>query len=427
MMYAASICRSLLALLFTTGLLGIANGARAQLADAINSWSDATVGLRTGKWGGPRVPFPTPDARPPDGGALSSLRWPVRVHVSSPAQAARAELVLAAAEATFESLYASGLMHSFGDGGQGGSGERDLYLLEHGVSGAGASIDPSPSFAELDSARAFALLDARVSEERLFVCTAQALIEAELLELDPAESEVVRKSGAAYFAWLISGEFDCDGPPRSRAEAGPFAQQDRASGARWLAALGARQDNNRGRFVDDMWQFARQRTWEGRDLRASPDLIEVIAKALSLENDSLSLVAAELAEQLVTSAQTEARVYSWAELPLFVGDARLSPLGSVHLSVRLGEPRPGRRLRVFTQGEPGARYTLVATRRDRAGKALSRIELEPRRDPSGQLSVELDDSTYEVLVTLTHVDDGTPDFDAPSPPRNVSITVDHKQ
>ncbi|HEX5659232.1 MAG TPA: hypothetical protein VFX59_18690, partial [Polyangiales bacterium] len=229
----------------------------------------------------------------------------------------------------------------------------------------------------------------------------QALMEAQLLELDPAEDATLRRGSAGYYAWLISGE-SCE---EAAAYEPPFASV--ASAQAWLTRLSARQDRNRGTFLFDMWQLARQRTWEGQDLRASPDLVEAIAKALSLAHESFDLVAGELAEAL----QTPQRTVSFAGLPAFPRATALAVLGSAQLRVDLGAPRPGTRLRAWSRAE-GGRYTLSALRLDALGHTLSRLELPPRT--SGQLSIELDAHTFAVTVTLTRVADvGVPDPDAP--------------
>jgi hypothetical protein len=381
---------SLLLVLLLTPLFAPERAA-AQLLEGLDTYSDAVVGLATTKWKGPRVSGPVPQPRPTSGEHLDSRDWPLRVHGGT-----RAQSTLRAAEHAFELLFANGFVTSFGDG----AGPRDVYLAER----TGAAIDASGNFSTLDGARAFALVDARTP--RLEACVAQALMDAQLLELDPAEDPGLRSAVAAYYAWLIGGEW-CEDPPASF-PSGP-----------WFERLSSRQDRNRGTFLFDMWQFARQRTWEGRDLRASPDLLEAIAKALSLAHESFDLVAGEIAEQL----DVPSRVVSFAALPTFP-DKRAPPLAvleSTQLRVDLGEPRPGTRLRAWTRTEAG-RYVLSALRLDALGHPLSRLEQPPRSD--GQLSIELDTRTFAVSVTLTRVADvGLPDPDAPEPERHVAGVI----
>jgi hypothetical protein len=392
-------------------LLALPGRASAQLLEGLDAYSDAVVGLATTKWTGPRVAAPVPEARPSTDQQLDSLDWPLSVHAGSDLSTARLESALVAAEEAFALLFEHGFVSSFGDG----QGARDVYLVDGDPERA--AVDAMGNFSALDGARAFALVDAHLPTIRLRACVAQALMDAELLELDPAEHPALRRGVAAYFAWLITGE-PCEDEPRAAPFESPFRTV--ASAQAWFERLSARQDRNRGTFLFDMWQFARQRTWEGQDLRASPDLLEAIAKALSMAHESFDLVAGELAE-----ARPPVRTLALAALPAFP-DKHLPPLavlGSTQLRIQLAEPRPGTRLRAWSRADAG-RYTLSAQRLDARGQALSRLELPPRT--SGQLSIELDASTFAVAITLTRVADvGLPDPDAPDPePRVASLTVD---
>lgn len=376
-------------------VLLLAPHAQAQLIEGLDTYTDAVIGLSTTKWTGPRVPAPVPQARPPEREWLASADWPVRVHGS-----ARLESTLRAAEHAYTQLFAAGFLTSFGP--------RDLYLVDHD----GAEADATGNFSALDGVRAFALVDARTPH--LEACVAQALMEAQLLELDPAEDVALRRGVAAYYAWLVSGDSCAD--ELAPTYESPFATV--ASAQAWLTRLSARQDRNRGTFLFDMWQLARQRTWEGQDLRASPDLLEAIAKALSLAHESFDLVAGELAE-----ASTPERTVSFEQLPMFSRGRALAVLGSTRVRVELGVPRPGTRLRAWCRAEAG-RYTLSAQRLDASGRVSSRLELPPRTD--GQLSIELDAQTVAVNVTLTRVADvGLPDPDAPDlERREAGLTID---
>lgn len=414
--------------------------ASAQLGEDLKRWADSTVGRANTKWLGPRVPFPPPVERPQSAQQLDSVPWPISVHAGHTVPPARVVDVLAAAEATYARLFAAGFVTSFGDAGQGHSGGRDLYVLDGNVGeplpgslpvSTGAALDASGNFSALDGGRSFALLDARVPRNRLSVCTATALIEAQLLELDPAESAAMRRSSATYFARVLTGEPACDDAATAQS-AYPFAADAPASGADWWLALSARQDQNRGTFLFEMWQLARQFTWEGHDLRASPDLLESIEKALSLSRDDFALVAAELAEAVARS-RAAPRTVHWSELPAFTPKSApaLGVLGSQQLLVLLDGPRPAARLRVFSRGEAPGRYTLSAQRLDARGNTLSRMELAPTHDPTAQLHVELDAQTHSVLVSVTRVEDdgGAPDPDTASPldVLRATITVDAQQ
>ena len=285
------------------------------------------------KWGGPRVAFPNPQDRPASLGRLDSALLPLSVQVGPRVSARRANEVLQAAEAAMALLNVTGWAANVGDAGQGGTAGRDLYLTTEASRGAAAYLDATEPMWPLDGARAFAVVDARVPESRLAACTTQALSEAFLYELDPAEAPSVRQSSAAYLSWLITGDMGCDDEELGRfaqPRLAPMGPDTDGRGAEWLAQLGHRQDLNRGTFLREMWQFARQRTWEGKGLRASPDLFEAIASALANANEQLENVAGELSDQqaldwLQTSpaiAQAKDRVrrpwseIQWSKLPL---------------------------------------------------------------------------------------------------------------
>ena len=398
--------------------------ARAQLIEGIEGWADATIGLSTSRWTGPRVPAPTPEPRPHAPQRLDARDVPVSVHASEHVSPARMRAALAAAEQVHVMLSAAGFLTSFGDAGQGGTGGRDLYVTDDAAAAARAALDAAGNLSGLDGGRAYASIDARVPADRLLACVAQALIEAQLLELDPAEALSLRRASAAYFASLLTGDAACDdasGP--WPAGASPIDLAYVAEGADWLRHLGARQDGGRGTFLFDMWQFARQRTWEGRDLRASPDLMEAIDKALELQHEELPLVAAQISEARLLESEGAAVEVRWEALPMFGSAQAVAPLGSRFVRVRLGVPRPGARLRVWSRAH-GARFALAASRLDAGSSVRSRVEAASWHEPQSQLSVELDDATHAVLISVTSVEDGTPDFDAPPEPAWVSLTID---
>jgi hypothetical protein len=401
--------------------------AHAQLLDGITRYADTTVGVSSTKWAGQRVPFPLPRPRPAVSQHLTSVVWPLSVHAGAEVAPARVLAVLAAGERTLAALSESELLASFGDAGQGSSAGLDLYLVQDSAAVASAALDATGNFTALDGARAYALLDARVPASRLFACTAQALLDAQLFELDPAEATSVRTSSAAYLAGLLSGESCEDVSPELHLN--PFLV-NAATGAAWLAQLSARQDHNRGTFVFELWQFARQRTWEGEGLRASPDLMEVLDKTLELSRESFALLAAELAEGRARLTPGQVRSLPASALPFFSprSDPALGVLGSKHVRIELGTPRAGSRLRAFARGEAGGSYVLSAQRLDVRGDVLARLELAPRsRDPNGQLSIELDGATTAVVVTVTrYADQGVPDPDSfdPTDLRPVGLTID---
>jgi hypothetical protein len=412
----------LLSSVLALGLPGLTRHASAQTIPGLDSWADATVGTSTRKWVGPRVPFPVPTPRPASHGRIDSLLFPLSVHLAAGVSAERGLGVLAALEEVYPVLSAAGWAPTFGDGGQAGTGSHDVYVVPTAAHGAGAAIDASEPFGSFDSARAFALVDARVPSSHVAVCATEALLQAFLYELDPAEAESVRRASAAYVAYLAQGVAGCDddfsrglAQPREA----PFGEAESARGALWLMRLSAREDRQSGTFLRNMWDFARQRTWEGRDLRASPDLLECVAQAVVLRREIFEELAASLSEQhyLLPApfgvAPEKPRVLSWNDLPRHVWQAEptIGPLGAMHAWVKLEKPRPGEQLRVWSRGELGVRWALLVTRLDAHGNEKGSMRGAVRKNPNGFLVIELDDATTDVLITLTNVGDGTPDAD----------------
>jgi hypothetical protein len=388
----------------------------------VEGWADATTGLSTGKWKGPRVPFPEPRARPESRGRIDSLLWPLSVHAGRGVSAERALHTLEALERVYPLLEAAGWAPWFGDAGQGGTSGHDVYVTAQAEHGASAAIDASEPYGSYDGARAFALLDARVPHAQLDTCAAEALVHTLLYELDPAEAPSLRRASAAYVAWLVTGVPGCDedffaalDTPR----AAPFADGESSQGALWLARLSARKDHNSGKFLRLMWDFARQRTWEGRDLRASPDLLECIRQAIELGREVFEELTAALAEDEFTlppplgRRPEKPRVISWDELPKHVWQPEppIGVLGATHVWVSLGKPRPGEQLRVWTEGEYGVRWATLITRLDAQGRSQGSMRGAVRKNPSGFLVVELDARTTDLLITVANAGDGVPDAD----------------
>jgi hypothetical protein len=403
--------------------------ALAQTIEGLDSWAEAVVGEKAGKWVGQRVPFPTPSTPPASTGQLASLELPLRVHAGVGVDPRRARRVLQALERIHPVLAAAGWASS---------AVRDVYVVANASHGADAAVTWSEPFGPYDGARAFALVDARVSGAQLEACAAQALLEAFLVELDPAEAASVRRASAAYVAWLATGVMGCDDDVERALEhpqADPFGDPESAGGALWLARLGERQDHHTGSFLRAMWDFARQRTWEGQGLRASPDLFECIDQALALGQEKLEQVAGELSEQRVLApfprgvAPQRPPIVRWDALPsqsAALADPVIEPLGARYLWVALEKPRPGERLRVWSKGELGARWVLLVTRLDAKGATVGRISAPARKNPSSFLVVELDDRTTDVLVSVTNVADGRPEADVASErfDKAVNILVD---
>jgi hypothetical protein len=426
--------RTLGSLLFVCCAFRLPAALGQDLSQGIASWAEATVGRSSVRWVGQRVAVPLPTARPASLATLDSELWPLRVHISeglSPARWLLARDVLLRAERSYALFQASGLLSARAEPAPGHSMRRDLYLVERDVTGA--ARDDTEVVSDLDASLSFAMLDARTLASARDACVAQALLEAELLELDPAESEVVRKASARYFAWLVSGD-SC--PPAQAASSLTHDAQgvlhDPEELARWFRALGARQDRNRGVFMENMWQFARQHTWEGSGLRGSPDLFEAIAKALSLSHDKLEEVSGELANDSALAAFTGAlerdpRRVAFSGLPAHLpASAALDVLDTSYQLIDLEGARPGARLTIWARGEYGVRWVLSATLLDRDGRALGTVNAPVHKHPETELTLELTGESHFVLASVTNMGNGLPDPDlarAPELARSTRLII----
>ncbi len=412
----------------------------------IDAWAQSTVESGKSKWVGQRVPFPDPSSRPASLGYLRSDLWPLTVHITDDRSEGRAIATLAALEAAYAVFSTAGFTGAFGDGGQGGTADHDLYLVPALATGVDARIDATEPVSDLDGARAFALLDARIPGANLETCAAQALGELLFYELDPAEAPSVRKSSAAYLAYLTTGRMGCDDDAERAAEEPFRAAMDAratAGGARWLGLLEGRETRHTGVFLRDMWHFARQHTWDGAGLRGSPDLLEAIARGVDLNHEKLEDVAGELsltgflalADGPIGRTRADPRQallladVRWSALPVRVRPAEpaIEPLGSAYLTVRTDGMGRGQRLRVWSRGESGVRWALTAAQLDAGGRDLGRVRIPTRDNPDGFLVVELDPRCDCVLVAITNVSDGVPDADAPRAEdvRSVTFMLDH--
>jgi hypothetical protein len=68
---------------------------------------------------------------------------------------------------------------------------------------------------------------------------------------------------------------------------------------------------------------------------------------------------------------------------------------------------------------------LACERLDRKDATLGHMRAAPRKDPTSQLSIELDQQTVSVLITVTHVGADVPDLDPPLAAHGVALTIDH--
>jgi hypothetical protein len=399
----------LLSVAFAPCILLPSAHARAEgLIPGIDAWSREMVMPSQAVWRGARVPRPEPHPRPQLAQRRDSTFLPLSVHADADVPAARLAAVIAAGEAALSLWQASGVLPVQGDAGQGRSAGLDLYLVAT-PEDADAFADGSAVACELDAERTFAVLDTRVSTQRLAACTAQALADATLLALDPAEPRPVRRALAAYFAELATGGLHCDAPVDTRDEEEDQSVQPAQLGP-WFSALGAGQDGNRGRFLSDVVQLARQRTWEGEGLRASPSVLEAIEAALKLDDKPMQRALAQIADDVGQRALAEDSPLPmltrlvFSKLPVHLARTPpLAPYASAYVLVHIDTPpAAGERITLWSQGEYGVRWVLSAQRLDASFRPLSRVSAEVRDSPSIELHVELDAAARYVLFSATN-------------------------
>ncbi len=424
-------------------------GAEAQL-ELINNymWSQR-------RWEGPRVALPRPSPRPDLPIVVRSELRPLAVHASIEVPEARAQAALSALEAAYDDLEARGWEAPPSDGGAGGSYDFDLYLLGGQARGDAAYPDPRQLTSYLDSAPAFAVVDRAVGGEDLAACVTSAYAQAMLIGQDPAEAVTWRRATATYLTWLLTGTWGCDDGAVARHQqdahrgwtalgADPESTEEAEDwgdgGAILLAEIAERHDHGTGRFVHDIWQIARQRTWERRavGLRASPDMWEAIEAAFSLTPDDVPTLIEELAiaryyvgsEARVSeghwgerpwghSLPSDATVpvtesFTWAELPKYTRphDPPLEPFGSAYFEVDVREAQVGDRLRLWLRGEFGVRWSFVAVSLDAEGKELGRMSTPPRRLTRSYTQLDFTDRrTARVVVVVTNLSSRLPDAD----------------
>jgi hypothetical protein len=411
--FARALSRALRpALLISCLTPAVAPAQSPGLIPGVDEWAAAVTGLSTAKWVGQRVPFPLPQPPPAGTAQLDSALWPLRVHTTRPAsrqELALARLVLEQAEQTLALATASNLF-TF-------RAPIDLYLVD--ASDSAAFADASSRWSELDSCGSFAQLDVRTPLAQRAVCISQALLEAELLRWDPAESAVVRRASAAYFAGLMHDDA-CE-PPPALSQPLTLDQQRLLHSvpglSAWLSALGATRDRNRGAFVENMWQFARQRTWEGDGLRGSPDLLEAMARVFDLEHAQLEESAAELAMGAALAGLDRGSVPTGGAIRFSTLPAHLAPsapLQALDASLRLvdlEQSRPGERLSVWARGEAGVRWALGAARLRADGSVIAQQRAAVLKIPDAELQIELSADTRYVLIAVVNMGPGVPDPD----------------
>ena len=401
--------------------------------------ADSLVTMMEPRWTGARVPHPDEVPRPDRPLARRSLFLPLAVHADASVPATRVDAVLRALEHAYLLSDAAGFGLPWPDGGRGDTGGFDLYLSPT-ARGADAYADAPLGFAFLDGVSSYATVDPKVDESRLESCVAQALAEASFLSQDPAEARQWRHAYGAWLAFAQTGSFGCQDPVAAQQEE-PWRSyvndgaEDGAGGALLLEALSLPRDGGSGAFVRDVVQFARQRTWQGEDLRASPDLWETIHAVTEHSSDKLPYVLLRLAEDRYFLGSEERRVGATnrglfaadmgAEVPLFwrtrwsdlpahspTMEPEMEPYGSSYAVVDVRGAPPNAVLRVWLRGEYGVEWSMGTMRLDAEGHERGRMRAPPRGDtPRCYLPVQLDEGTASVVIVALSLSGRLPDAD----------------
>ncbi len=424
--------------------LASASSARAQdegeepIGTLIDEWAAAMAESLARRWNGPVTEWPAPAPRPAAAGVLRSFERPVSLHVGPRVSAARADRALAALEAAYDYLAAHRWPLPMADGGLGGTGGFDLYLVDGEGDAARpihASYDAPHVHEGFDAVAPFARMDDDlVSDARLEGCVVSAFVQATLLGEDPAEAPAWRVATGDFVAYLLTGHFGCG-------EEGVIEQQRGSwqtwigngaasgeGGALFLAMLSARTDGLTGDFIRDLWSAAPQRTWEGDRLRAAPDMWQVLNAVMEVGRDPLDRFLEEVAVsrwfagpqarrehaplEVLRGLPEDAAVpvsgrAAWPGLPrrFEPRDLEVEPYGSAYLVVDTRDAPPGSLLRIWLRGELGVGWALAAVRIGSDGSERGRVRAPVRPlNPRSYIPLELPDGdTDEVVIVVTNM------------------------
>lgn len=434
------------------GVIAPVQVVQAQIL-GLDDWAEVVADGQIKHWVGARVDEPPPAPRPDVPLAARSTFLPVSVHAATDVDYDTVDRALSALEQAHETMRLLGWTDAPPDGGRGGTSDVDLYLVSGGPHPDDARPDARVLTSYLDASSAFAVVDPTVAPDDLAACVLSAYAQTVLFGQDPAEAPSVRRATATYLVYAALGRFGCD-------ESAVADQQreshrswirdgagDGAAGAIYLAHLSARHAGGQPYFVRDIWQIARQRTWEGDGLRASPDVWEAIQAAVGLTDDTLDAIAEDLSSNrwfagarasphvgflhalpLDATVEPYATV-TWERLPRHSPpvDPPLEPYGSAYVRVDVSGAPPDSKLRLWLRGEFGVRWSFVAMRLDRNGRELGRMAAPPRRRPDSYLLLELSPGTTEVIVAVSNLSSDIPDADQVDPTidaRSFKVIVD---
>ena len=407
--------------------------ARAQ-GDLVGAdgMAEAIVSMTSRVWTGPRTPVPSRVRRPL--GASLSVQSPLAlltVHADPDVNQRTMRRAMAALEYARARLDAMEWTAPISDGDLGGGPEVDLYLTA--ALPAGAYSDGITPWTYLDRASTFAVVSPATPSATLDACVTSAYAEALLMSMDPAEARTWRRATAAWLTWELTGRFGCE-EAVTRQQAEPFrswvtgAAGNGAGGALWPAYLSARHDTVPGHFMRDAWGLASQRTWEGTELRADPDLWSAIETAVDRSGDRLLDNIEELAvlrwfvgradpnNAIVAALDGDAKVpisRQMRRLPTRVGAPQpLESFGSAYMVMDAAAWNDSTRLRAWLRGEYGVHWSFVAVQLDELGNEIRRIAApHTGPTPNAYLPIELDRETRRLLFVVSNLSNGLPDAD----------------
>jgi hypothetical protein len=407
--------------------------ARAQgdLLDT-DGLAEAIVSMTSRVWTGPRTPAPDAVPRPEEASLLvQSPRALLTVHADPSVSEQTMQQAVQALEYVRARLEVMGWPAPISDGSLGGGPELDLYLT--------ASLPPDAysdgiaPWTYLDRASTFAVVSPATPTASLSACVTASYAEALLLSMDPAEARGWRRATAAWLTWELTGRFGCE-EAITLQQAEPFRSWvrggagDGAGGALLLAYLSARHDTGRSQFIRDVWTLASQRTWEGRGLRADPDLWSAIETAVGRSGDRLLDDIEDLAVQrwfvgradpiLLSAIDSDARVPISLTMRRFptrmVATRPLESFGSAYAFMDAAVWNGRTRLRAWLRGEYGVRWSFVVVQLDARGNEIRRLAApHTGPTPNAYLPVELGEETRHLLIVVTNLSNAVPDADEP--------------
>lgn len=394
--------------------------------------AEAIVTMTSRVWTGPRTPAPEPSERPASAFPVVDSPYALlTVHADPGVSLEYAQQSMRALERSRARLDAMGWPSPVPDGSLGGGAEMDLYLSS--ALPAAAYSDGLARWTYLDRASTFAVVSPATPSSMIEACVTAAYVEALLLSMDPAEASTWRHATAAWLTWELTGQFGCEDPLPAQ-QAGSHrswisgAVGNGAGGALLLAFLSARHGGTSGHFIRDVWALASQRTWEGSELRADPDLWSAFESAVGRSGDRLldnieslavlrwfvgrgtatGSVLAVLDEDAMVPTSREMK-----RLPTRVISSKpLQSFGSAYLAMRAATWGEASMLRAWLRGEYGVRWSFVVLQLDADGREIRRIAApQTASNPEAYLPIELDAATQGLLFVVTNLADGLPDAD----------------